>query len=135
MKSVFADSHYFIALLNPRDSGRQRAIEASKDRSGKLITTEWVLVEVGDAMAAPQFREKFAQLVDSLRTDQSVIIVDSSTVWFEKAIDLYRQRPDKQWSMTDCLSFVLMEERGLREALTADHHFEQAGFIATLRVG
>ena len=133
MKSTFADSYFFIALLNPRDTGHLRAVEASRNHVGTLITTEWILIEVGDAMAARPLREKFLELVDSLQTDASVDIVPANSNLFAHGIQLYRERPDKDWPLTDCLSFVVMREYGLHEAFTADTHFEQAGFRSLLR--
>lgn len=68
-----------------------------------------------------------------LETDAKVTVIPADRSWFERGVDLYRRRPDKEWSLTDCISFVVMEEEEIREALTADAHFEQAGFVALLR--
>jgi predicted nucleic acid-binding protein len=74
-----------------------------------------------------------ARFFCSFQSEPFVEVASTSATKYNAALDLYQQRPDKDWSLTDCLSFQLMQERGITEALTADHHFEQAGFIAVLR--
>lgn len=133
MNAVFADSFFFIAILNPRDECHHCAAKAARELVGQLISTEWVLVEVADAMAGPAFRNKFVKLVDSLRANANAVILPATSDDFEEGLSLYRSRNDKRWSLTDCLSFVVMKSRGITEALTADHHFEQAGFVASLK--
>jgi len=71
----------------------------------------------------------------SLQGDANVEIVPLARPLIERAMKLYSERPDKEWGLTDCASFVVMEDRGIREALTADEHFQQAGFRALLREG
>lgn len=132
MTSLFADSFYYLALLNPDDFAHRSALELAHQVMGPKVTTEWVMTEVGDALAAPGQRELFLALLAELRSDVSVTIVPASHGLFERGIDLYARRPDKEWSLTDCLSFVVMQEYDIREALTGDHHFEQAGFKALL---
>lgn len=100
-----------------------------------MLTTSFVLIEVGDAMATnARNRAAFVRLHGTLRNHPLVEVVSGDN-WLERGLDLYAQRPDKAWSLTDCISFVVMTEHGLVEALTGDHHFEQAGFRALLRVG
>ncbi|HET6880920.1 MAG TPA: hypothetical protein VFI31_12235 [Pirellulales bacterium] len=72
-------------------------------------------------------------ILEAIGNDPTVDLVEANTALFQRAIDLYRRRPDKEWSLTDCTSFVVMQEQEIREALTADSHFEQAGFIALLK--
>ena len=69
----------------------------------------------------------------SIEGDSSAVVVPAETDLFRRGLDLYHNRPDKEWSLTDSISFVVMKDRGLTEALTGDHHFEQAGFVALLR--
>ncbi len=133
MKPYFADSFYYIALLNPRDSAHGRATEFARNLDRPLLTTEWVLAEVANVLCAPERRIVVARFLLALRNTRVVEIVPGSAAQFERGLRLYADRPDKYWSLTDCSSFVVMEERGLIEALTGDHHFEQAGFQALLK--
>jgi uncharacterized protein len=134
MTPTFADAFFFVALLNPTDRAHQSARDfIAPDLDRPLVTTTWVLIEVGDAMATNwRNREAFLQLYRTLRENSTIEIV-SGEDHLEAGIDLYSRRPDKGWSLTDCVSFVVMTDRGLTEALTGDHHFEQAGFRALLR--
>jgi predicted nucleic acid-binding protein len=133
MKIRFADTFYFLALLNPADRANADARRWASDLSGSLLTTDWVIVEVADALAGPRQRGHFIKLWNAIRDHPAIEIVPAARPLLMSAIDLYEQRPDKAWSLTDCLSFVVMRERGVVEALTGDHHFEQAGFIALMR--
>jgi predicted nucleic acid-binding protein len=132
MRTTFADTFYYLALLNPRDAAHQRAVTASEGLSGRLVTTAYVLTEVADALAAPRDRPRFLALLQTLEADPDVTIVPASDALFHRGVDLYRQRPDKGWPLTDCISLVVMSDFGTTEALTGDHHFQQAGLVALL---
>lgn len=129
----FADSYFYIALLNPRDASHASAVQATAQLTDGIVTTAWALTEVADAFAAPERRAAFLRLLDELNADATAEVIPPTRDLFERGIALYRDRPDKGWSLTDCISFVVMEERGLRDALTGDRHFEQAGFRALLK--
>ena len=134
MTTVFADSFYFFALVNPKDPAHSQAAAFTKTFSGRFVTTGWVLTEVADGWAKPTTRRLFfAPLLADVRANPNALIVSCTDLLLHEGIDLYAQRPDKEWSLTDCISFVVMQERGITEALTADHHFEQAGFAALLK--
>ena len=133
MRVVFADTFYFFALLSERDAFHEKAVAFSETYSGRILTTGWVLTELGDGWSKPQLRGELLPLIEGLRSDESTEIVSFSDELFEEGLQLYSERPDKEWSLTDCLSFVVMEREGLTEALTGDHHFEQAGFVALLK--
>jgi predicted nucleic acid-binding protein len=133
VKEYFADSFCFLALNNPEDDAHKSARAAIEGRSGLIVTTAWVLTEVADALAAPPNRRQFIELLDFLTANPDAIILPPSQPLFQAGLMLYRHRPDKEWSLTDCISFVVMKERGITEALTGDHHFEQAGFAALLK--
>ena len=133
MREVFADTFFYLALVSRDDAFHQRAVRAAADLRGRVITTAWVLTEVADALCSPAQRPIFLSLMDHLRGDEKVTIVSPTLEWFDRGLELYAERPDKDWSLTDCISFLVMEHHGLTEALTADHHFEQAGFKALLK--
>jgi hypothetical protein len=132
---VFLYTAYVNALINTRDQWHEAAVrwerQLATDRR-QLITTEFVLVEIADGLARVRFRLQAAQLIAALQASALVEIVPASSDLFTAALELYRNRPDKDWGLTDCESFVAMRERALSEALTSDEHFRQAGFRALL---
>ena len=128
MNALFADTFYYLALLSRDDAQHERAVEVSRTVLADTVTTAWVLAEVADALAAPPQRGAFLTLLNSLRADPNVVIVPPSDELFQRGISVYGERLDKDWSLTDCISFVVMKDHGMAEALTGDHHFEQAGF-------
>jgi predicted nucleic acid-binding protein len=97
-----------------------------------LVTTEFVLLELANALARARSRKLFVDLMPRLRANPNVSVFGASTELFDRGYRRYADRPDKDWSLTDCISFVVMEQEGISDALTADHHFEQAGFHAIL---
>lgn len=133
MRTVFADTFYYIALLFPDDVAHQQATALTPTLKGKMVTTAWVLTELADAMSAPRNRHRFSNFLAHLRNDPDVLIEPPTQNLFEEGLTLYQNRPDKEWSLTDCVSFVVMQRAGITEALTGDHHFEQAGFTALLK--
>lgn len=132
MSAVFADSYYFFAILNPSDAAHSKAIDYSRKDSRPIVTTTWVLTEVADGLARSAHRKVFRRLYQTINADIRNRIIPSSNELFEQGVALYDARPDKGWSLTDCVSFVVMTNERLTEALTGDHHFEQAGFKALL---
>jgi predicted nucleic acid-binding protein len=134
MRKVFADTFYFLALLNHKDPAHANADSFTRRYSGQIVTTDWVLTELGDGCSKPaSWRSAFTQLLLDLRANPNIAIEPFSDQLFAEGISLYAQRPDKEWSLTDCISFVVMQREGLTEALTGDRHFEQAGFVALLK--
>lgn len=136
MISIFVDSGHWIAVLNPADGLHANAHEVSRSLAGaRFVTSEMVLTEVLNFFAAfgSAVRERAERRVRTLKTAPEVTVVAQSSALFERALDLYARRPDKQWSFTDCGSLVLMDQLGIAESLTHDHHFVQAGFTAMLR--
>jgi predicted nucleic acid-binding protein len=99
----------------------------------QLITTRAVLLEIANSLAKVRYRTAGVQLLTSLETDPNVEIIPLTDVLFDSAFHLHRQRHDKEWGLTDCVSFVVMHDRGLTVALTPDKHFQQAGYHALLR--
>lgn len=133
MKPLFADTSFFVAYLNRADEHHSTAYEYMARSSGPLLTTTWVLVEFGNYLSGTGNRRLFVPLVRSLRRERRVTIVRAAEPSFEAGLRLYGQRPDQAWSLTDCISFNVMRERRITQALTADHHFAQAGFTILLK--
>ena len=136
MRVVFADSGYWIAMFNPVDSLHEKA-ETVTARLGifRIVTTQMVLVEFFNFMSSKGgfLRETAVDAARSLENNPTVEIVEQTGIQFESALALYASRADQRWGITDCASFLLMEERGITEALAYDRDFEQAGFVALLR--
>jgi uncharacterized protein len=132
VSAVFADTFFYLALLNDADPAHERAIEESR-ASRQIITSEFILLELGNACARAEDHADFLALVKGLRESFRIRIVPLSTSLLDRGLELMRKRSDKDWSLTDCTSFILMEDAGVGAALTADHNFEQAGFKALFR--
>jgi predicted nucleic acid-binding protein len=133
---LFLDTVFVVALAVATDqyhAGAKRLAQIVRTAGSRLVTTRAVLLEVGNALGKRQFRSAAVRLLSTFEADPNVTIVPLSDELYASALDLYRRRPDKDWGLIDCASFVVMRERGLTEALTADEHFEQAGFAALLR--
>lgn len=130
---LFADSSYYVALLLTSDQGHASAVQLTLELDSPVITTAWVLTEVANTLSAQRLRAGFLSLLDDLQSDSGVVIVGPEADTFAQGIELYRSRSDKDWSLTDCISFVVMNREGITEALTADRDFEQAGFKALLK--
>jgi len=133
MNVVFADTSYWIALLNPKDNHHSNALALSKIfGKGSIVTSELVLTELLNAFArfGPRVRKAACDLVDEIHANAEV--VPMTTARFAKAVELYRSRLDKKWSLTDCASFQIMKSMSISEALSTDADFVQAGFQALL---
>lgn len=133
MTELFADTFYFIAILNVDDDAHAAAAQFSTDPSVRLVTTAWVLTELADGLATTNGRKIFESFVRELESDSRVQVIEPQRTLWRTGIALYINRPDKEWSLTDCISFVVMSERRIVDALTGDRHFEQAGFRALLK--
>lgn len=135
MNRAFGDAHYFFALLSPRDQDHARATQFAARWKGEIVTTRWVMAEVADGLSSPPFRTGAVNFLQRLERNPFVRIISVGDVQFARGLALYRQRPDKEWSLTDCISFVTMADEALTDALTSDHHFKQAGFVPLLAQG
>ena len=136
MREFFADAGYWIALISPRDRLRERAIQVTVNLGDhRLVTSQMVLGEVLNHFAGQGdlARKAASETVIRPKTDPSTEVIEQSSDQFAKALELYGSRLDQTWSLVDCSSFVLMEERGIRDALAHDADFVQAGFNALLR--
>ncbi len=128
----YIDTSFLIALYQAKDEyhAQARALAATP---AQLLTSQWVLVEFAAAFSGVSDRARACEIITELENYQERLVVPASNEWFRRGLDLHRSRADKEWSLTDCISFEIMREFDVREALTADHHFEQAGFVALLK--
>ncbi len=134
MTPVFADTSFYLALLNRRDRYHAQARELFRTLHRPQITTDFVLVEVGNALSGIKTgRERFGGFAKAVFAHPQVTVLEASRERVEQGLILYRSRVDKTWSLTDCISIAAMREMGLCDTLTADHHFEQAGFVVLLK--
>lgn len=126
--TVFMDTYALIAWINARDAAHQAVKSYLDTYSGNIVTTEWVLLEFADAFSLSSTKPFAIEAIKRIHRLPMFLVVGFDPAVYQAGFDLYETRPDKDWSLTDCISFAVMSERGLTEALTADHHFEQAGF-------
>lgn len=134
MAEAFADTGYWVAMLDPKDSLHQKALDVSRSLGRRrLVTTEMVLTELLGLLSAPPQRDSAAETVEQLLRNPNVDVIPQTGLLFRDALSRYKMRSDKSWSLTDCASFIVMERREIKDALAYDRHFEQAGFIALLR--
>jgi predicted nucleic acid-binding protein len=100
---------------------------------GPVVTTDWILTEIADGLSSARSRAVAVRLIELIRSDSNTTLVRADAALFDRGLTLYASRPDKDWSLTDCVSFTVMNDQGLTDALTFDHHFEQAGFRVLLK--
>ena len=132
MSAVFADTFFYLALLNNDDPFHDRAlIEWGANR--RVVTSEFILLELGNACARAEDHVDFLALALGMRQSPRTSIVPLSSETLNRGLSLMAERADKNWSLTDCTSFVLMDGEGISDALTGDKHFEQAGFKCLFR--
>ena len=132
---IFIDTGYILALTNTADKYHERARATALIIPPPFITTEAVLIESGNAVSSQRWRQLGIAALNDLRSDPNIAVILVDTALLERAIELYSSRPDKEWGLTDCLSFVVMQDNAVRKALTTDRHFEQAGFQIVLAPG
>ncbi len=135
MRRVFADTSYWIALVNPRDQIHAKAVSVTQQISPvRILTSEMVLAEVLNSFSdGGPLRHAVGGMVQKLSSNWDVVIVPQTSEQFETALRRYKQAADKSWSLTDCASFEVMEAERMQAALTHDQHFAQAGFETLLR--
>lgn len=136
MKRVFADADYWVAVLNPQEQLHPKAMAASaRMATAGIVTSEMVLAEVLAFYSAKgeRFRDGAVALVERMRQNPNVTVVPQTNAQFQESFSVYKQYRDKEWSLTDCASVLIMREQEIPDALSHDRHFEQAGFRALLR--
>lgn len=132
MTRIFLDTSFIIALVNDKDTYFSKAQELSPIYiRNELITTDAILFEIGNALSK-DFRTEAVEIIEVLRNSHKTEVVEIDANLFDKGIALYKKYKDKKWGLVDCISFVVMREREIGEALTSDKHFVQAGFRALL---
>lgn len=131
--TVFMDTYGLIAWINARDAAHQEVKSYLDSYSGDIVTTEWVLLEFADAFSLSKTKPFAVEAIKRIHRLPMFHVVGFEPTVHRAGFDLYESRADKDWSLTDCVSFAVMTQRGLSEALTADHHFEQAGFRAIFK--
>ena len=132
MTKSLIDTSYIIALVSERDENHEKANElvAEYDKQ-QLCVTDAVLLEIGNALARNHKQKAIEIIEQAFGSDRiEVIRVDESL--FDKGFELYKSHADKTWGLVDCISFVVMRENGITDALTSDKHFVQAGFRALM---
>ena len=138
MKTVFADTFYWVAIANPRDQWHESARRVSQSlEQTRLVTTDEVLVEFLTLLSSygTELRNTAVRLTRSILSNPNVQVVPQTRISFLSGLALYEGRPDKEYSLTDCISMQTMRDHGLAEVLTHDHNFEQEGFTIMLDGG
>lgn len=133
MDRVFADTSFFAAMLNPKDQFHRAASVFAVTSDVETVTTHHVLLELGSMFSRGHRRALFVEFVKSLKASPDDVVIPATDGLFESGLELFESRPDKDWSLTDCISFVVMNRLGITKALSMDHHFEQAGFRSVLK--
>jgi len=119
-------------MSNRHDDFHAAAIAFAQRSAGPLILTDAILLELGAYFGRADRKSTLAHIMKTFAEDQ-VEIVPLDPELLRRSLDLFFQRPDKNWSLADCISFLVMKDRDIVEAITTDEHFEQAGFVALLR--
>jgi predicted nucleic acid-binding protein len=135
MKRIFADSHYWIAVANPRDQWAEEA-RAARAMLGEalIVTTDEVLTEFLAALSSVRYlRQQAAKMVRSILENPNVKVIPQTRDSFLKGLSFYERRNDKQYSLIDCISMNVMKNEYLAEVLTHDHHFEQEGYTVLIK--
>lgn len=137
MRDRFVDTSGWACLVDPAEPYHARTtalVDEVWQARRRLVTTTYVLAELTGLflrLRVPRTRQ--IAFLDDLRSDPSVVVVTVEPTFYDDAWQLWRSRPDKDWTLVDCASFAVMRGRGLTDAVTTDHHFEQAGFVRLLR--
>lgn len=133
-RKIFVDTSYVLALFNTADEFHTQARELKNLTAlpHNIITTEAILLEIGNALSKRNFRQNCSSFIKGFYVTANIEVVPITTVLIKKGLELFDKRNDKEWGLVDCISFVVMEKYGIKEALAADEHFIQAGFKALL---
>ncbi|HYJ88470.1 MAG TPA: PIN domain-containing protein [Pyrinomonadaceae bacterium] len=128
MADVFVDTSFVVALVNKNDQYHSLAVDLAKRFMGQpVVTTDAILLEIGNALSR-NFKRESVEVLEHFLTSNEATVVHLHPLLFRKAFDLYKSHSDKVWGLIDCVSFVVMKELAINNALSADRHFEQARF-------
>jgi predicted nucleic acid-binding protein len=136
MNKAFLDTAYAIALSSKDDSHHDIAVQLADQleaNNTQLVTTHAVMTEIGNALSKQRYRRAAILLLQSIQSDPTIEVIPVTEDLYTQAFALYSQRLDKDWGLTDCISFIVMNDHQLSDALTTDEHFRQAGFRPLLR--
>lgn len=137
-ETFFMDTAFLLAVIDTSDRHHVEAAECYRklvSRKRPVVTTEAVLIEIGNGLSKLKWRQAAHKWITGIEKSRTVFtVVPASSGLLAKAVRLYGERPDKEWGLTDCLSFVVMTERNIGKALTLDRHFEQAGFTICMDI-
>lgn len=135
-KTVLVDTSGWLAVVNKADDLHASALRIKRalmERKAMLITTDFIVIETANSLSRPPLRKLAIELINFIRESGEVVIEHANQHIVDSSWDLFKTRTDKEWSLTDCASFVVMKKYGIQEAFTNDHHFEQAGFDVLLK--
>jgi predicted nucleic acid-binding protein len=130
---ILIDTGYLVALVREQDELHERAHRWAEHASERAVLTDYIVVETLNSLSHPLHRPRIHRIIELIRSSSNYELVIVDEPLFAQGLALHRGRADKAWSLTDCVSFVLMQQRGIARALAYDHHFEQAGFEPLLR--
>jgi uncharacterized protein len=129
---VFIDTLFIVALINKYDQYHEIAKRLSDQYEGQLfVTTDAVILEIGNALSR-NFKQQSVQIIEYLLSSEDVEVVHLEPNLFNEAFELYKAYQDKDWGLVDCISFAVIKDRSIKDALTCDRHFIQAGFRALM---
>ncbi len=135
---LFLDTGYVIALNSPRDRYHDAALQWERRIRADnvpVVTTRAIQLEIGAAFSRLAYRAAATAILVALDRDPGITVIQIDDDIYRRALDLFASRPDKEWSLTDCISFVVMRDRAITQALSTDAHFAQFGFEALLHAG
>lgn len=133
MTKIFVDTWFIVALINKRDQYHQKALQlAEQYKNHPLITTDAVFLEFGNALSS-NYKNEAAELMEQFLASDEIDVIRLTPKLFDEALSLYKKHQDKSWGLVDCISFVVMKQNQITQALTFDKHFIQAGFQALMK--